>query len=47
MMNLISHAARLRLFNRALGLHETDLSGWPVDFVEAVLVWGPTLDRDR
>jgi hypothetical protein len=43
-MDLVQAANRLRTFNRALCLHETDLSTWPVDFVETVLVWGDNLD---
>lgn len=38
-MALVSAASRLAAFNKALNLSERDLSAWPVDFVEAVLVW--------
>ena len=38
-MDMVMAASRLRAFNRALNLHETELSGWPVDFVETVIAW--------
>ena len=44
-MQLISHASRLATFNKALNLSERDFSAWPVDFVEAVLVWARETDH--
>jgi len=39
LIDLISRASRLRTFNRALHLSETDLGAWPIDFVETVILW--------
>lgn len=47
LIQLVTEAWRIRTFNRALGLHETDLTRWPVDFVEAVLIWGPRMELPR
>lgn len=40
MINLVSHAWRLATVNKALGTNLTSLDSLPVDFVEAVLIWG-------
>lgn len=40
MIHLVSEAWRLSTVNRALGTNLTSLDSLPVDFVEAVLVWG-------
>lgn len=47
-MRMISEANRIRLFNKALGTHEIDLSPYPVDFVETVVQWAihGKLDHD-
>ena len=45
LMALVSHASRLATFNKALNLAERDFSAWPVDFVEAVLVWARETDH--
>lgn len=42
---LISHASRIRAFNKALGTSVTDLSVFPVDFVTAVIGWAGTMDN--
>lgn len=39
LIDLVVHADRLATFNQALHLHERDFSRFPVDFVEAVLMW--------
>lgn len=40
MINLVSQAWRLATINKALGTNLTSLESLPVDFVEAVLIWG-------
>jgi len=44
LINLVDTAWRIRAFNRALGTNVIDLSVFPVDFVNAVLTWGPRHD---
>lgn len=43
-MALITKASQLRAFNQTLGVHETDLSRWPTDFVAAVIEWSRVLN---
>ena len=40
LMRLVSEAWRLATVNKALGTNLTTLDSLPVDFVEAVLIWG-------
>ena len=40
LIQLISQAARLAAFNKALGTNVTSLDTFPVDFVEVVIGWG-------
>lgn len=45
LINLISQASRIRAFNTALGTNITDLSSYPVDFVDAVIGWSRELEN--
>lgn len=44
LIGLISQASRIRAFNKTLGTAVTDLSPYPVDFVDAVVGWAQELD---
>lgn len=46
-MALIAHANQIRLFNAALGTHETDLTHYPPDYVAAVTAWQRERERPR
>jgi hypothetical protein len=46
-MQLISYANRVRLFNAALGTHETDLARFPPDYVAAVTAWQSEIERRK
>ena len=39
LMQLVSAANRIRLFNAGLGTHVLDLTPFPPDFVAAVVTW--------